>query len=54
MTALSGRAVAAVLGVWRFPATGLVVDVGGGEGALLAAVLRANPGLRGVPGLDHP
>lgn len=48
MTALSGRAIAAVLGVWRFPATGLVVDVGGGEGALLAAVLRANPGLRGV------
>ena len=25
-----------------------MVDVGGGEGALLAAVLRANPGLRGV------
>jgi hypothetical protein len=48
MTALSGRVIAAVLGVWRFPASGLIVDVGGGEGALLAAVLRANPGLRGV------
>jgi len=33
---------------YEFPASGTVVDVGGGHGALLAAVLRAHPGLRGV------
>jgi hypothetical protein len=31
-----------------FPATGTVVDVGGGRGTYLAAVLRAYPGLRGI------
>lgn len=31
-----------------FPGDGTVVDVGGGKGTLLAAVLRARPGLRGV------
>jgi hypothetical protein len=30
------------------PATGTVVDVGGGQGAFLAAILRAHPGLRGI------
>ena len=37
----------------RLPATGRVVDVGGGNGTLLAAVLTARPGLRGVV-LDLP
>ena len=31
-----------------FPETGTVVDVGGGKGTFLAAILRARPGLRGV------
>lgn len=36
------------------PEAGVVMDLGGGHGALLAAVLRARPGLRGVlVDLDH-
>jgi O-methyltransferase domain len=31
-----------------FPDTGTVVDVGGGQGTFLAAILRARPGLRGI------
>jgi hypothetical protein len=31
-----------------FPATGTVVDVGGGKGQCLAAILRDRPGLRGI------
>jgi hypothetical protein len=53
MTVLAGRAAEAVLAAYDFPGSGLVVDVGGGEGALLAAVLHARPGLRGVV-LDLP
>ncbi|NKQ23655.1 methyltransferase [Streptomyces galbus] len=34
--------------VHDFPATGTVVDVAGGAGALLAAVLHARPGLDGI------
>jgi hypothetical protein len=33
---------------YEFPPTGRVVDVGGGEGAMLVAILRSNPGLRGL------
>lgn len=38
----------AVLGAWDFPQAGLVVDVGGGQGSLLAAVLRSREGLNGM------
>ena len=38
----------AVLAAWTFPPTGKVVDVGGGRGTLLSAVLRACPQLHGV------
>jgi hypothetical protein len=31
-----------------FPSTGTVVDVGGGKGTFLAAILRARPALRGI------
>lgn len=31
-----------------FPESGTIVDIGGGKGTLLAAVLRAQPGLRGI------
>jgi hypothetical protein len=37
-----------IVSVYAFPATGVVVDIGGGHGAFLSAVLRAHPGLRGV------
>jgi hypothetical protein len=33
---------------YEFPDEGVIVDVGGGEGVLLAAVLGPRPGLRGV------
>lgn len=45
MASLSSRAVAAA---YDFPASGMVVDLGGGTGALLLAVLDANPGLSGT------
>ena len=48
MSSLSGTETAAVLAAYDFSAVGTVVDVGGGQGALLAAILRANDGVRGV------
>lgn len=33
---------------YAFPDTGTLVDVGGGDGTLLAAVMRNRPGLRGI------
>jgi O-methyltransferase/methyltransferase family protein len=44
---------AAIVGSYDFPATGTVVDVGGGYGVLLSAVLRAQPSLQGIL-FDHP
>ena len=38
----------AVLAAWEFPQSGRVVDVGGGQGSLLAAVLRSHEGLNGI------
>lgn len=46
---MTGDLVAA----YDFSPFGTVVDVGGGEGALVAGVLAANPGLRGVV-FDQP
>jgi hypothetical protein len=48
MTAASARFIAPVVTSYDFGSAGTVVDVGGGHGALLAAVLAANPGMRGV------
>ena len=48
MTAGSQAQAEAVVAAYEFPATGTVVDIAGGHGTLLAAVLRARPGLRGV------
>ena len=48
MTALSVGVVEAVVQSYDFSGAGVLVDVGGGEGALLAALLAANPSLRGV------
>jgi len=48
MRALSAASIRAVLEAFDFAQAGTVVDVGGGTGELLAAILAANPSLRGV------
>lgn len=48
MSANTARSVASTVSAYAFPASGVVVDIGGGHGALIAAILQANPGLRGV------
>lgn len=48
MTAVSAMAIDAAVPVYDFTQRRLVVDVGGGHGALLAAVLKAAPAARGV------
>jgi hypothetical protein len=48
MSENTARSVTAVVSAYAFPPTGVVVDVGGGHGAFLAAVLQAHPGLHGV------
>ena len=48
MTALSANIGPAVVKAYDFSSARLCIDVGGGEGRLLAAILRANPGLRGT------
>lgn len=53
MRTLSRRAIEAILAVHDFGGYGTVADVGGGTGALLAAVLTGHPALRGVL-VDQP
>ncbi len=48
MTSLSSGVVDAVVRSYDFSGIGVLLDVGGGEGALLAAILAANPSLRGI------
>ena len=48
MTAYSELETAAILGAYDFGSSSNVVDVGGGQGALLMAVLKAYPRARGV------
>lgn len=48
MTENTMRSATHIVGAYTFPTTGVIVDVGGGHGAFLAAILRANPALRGV------
>ncbi|MET9226402.1 methyltransferase [Lentzea sp. NPDC003310] len=48
MGSFSGAARRLALDAYDFPATGTVVDVGGGAGGFLRDVLHAHPGLRGV------
>ncbi|MDT0470623.1 methyltransferase [Streptomyces sp. DSM 41014] len=48
MAAMSDPENAVIAAAYDFPATGTVVDVGGGHGGLLTEVLRRNPGLDGV------
>lgn len=48
MTALSRQAATSVLAAYDFGRFGNVVDVGGGQGAFLAAILARHPTMRGV------
>lgn len=48
MTSRTRQEVAVVTAAYDWPAAGTVVDVGGGRGALLAAILEARPDTRGV------
>jgi hypothetical protein len=53
MTAMSQGIAQAVADAYDFGRYGTVVDVGGGRGALLSAVLERHPGVRGVL-VDQP
>lgn len=48
MTAFSGYEADAVAAAYDFSGAGSLVDVGGGQGLLLATILRRFPGVRGV------
>jgi O-methyltransferase domain/Dimerisation domain len=48
MSEFSAQDAAAVLAAYDFANIGTVVDVGGGQGTLVAALLQAHPGLSGV------
>jgi DNA-binding transcriptional ArsR family regulator len=48
MTNSSGVAIASVTAAYDFSPYGTIVDVGGGHGRLLAAILNATPDARGV------
>lgn len=48
MTSISGRDIPVVLAAYDFSAIQTIVDVGGGHGALIAAILRAYPAMRGI------
>jgi hypothetical protein len=48
MAASSAERATAVVAAYDFSDAGTVVDVGGGHGTLLVAILSAHPGLRGV------
>jgi hypothetical protein len=48
MAASAGGLIAPVVGAYDFDQVATIVDVGGGRGALLSAILTANPRMRGV------
>src|SRR5437879_81168 len=48
MRATSAAQVAAIVDAFDFSRAGVVIDVGGGTGELLAAILAANSSLRGI------
>jgi predicted O-methyltransferase YrrM len=53
MATFAPQTAAAIAAAYDFSQFGSVVDVGGGNGALLIGLLRANPGLRGTV-FDRP
>jgi hypothetical protein len=48
MTSTARQQVASILDAYDFGRFRTIVDVGGGNGALLAAILGRNPGMRGI------
>lgn len=48
MTGLSAGMAESIVTAYDFSKVHSIVDVGGGEGVLLAAILAANPGMRGI------
>jgi hypothetical protein len=48
MTSISTAETASIIKAYDFSRLGTIVDVGGGRGGLLAAILSANPNLQGV------
>ncbi|HKW23485.1 MAG TPA: methyltransferase [Ktedonobacterales bacterium] len=48
MSAGSRHAAVAIVGAYDFATVGTVVDIAGGQGVLIAAILRAHPNLRGI------
>jgi hypothetical protein len=48
MTGVSRDQVGAIVATYDFPNHGTIVDIDGGQGTLLAAILRARPGARGI------
>jgi hypothetical protein len=48
MSSFSSVVAAAVVAAYDFSFCGTVVDMGGGDGTFLSAILKANPSLRGV------
>jgi hypothetical protein len=48
MTSRSSGVVDAVVRSYDFSGIGVLLDVGGGEGVMLAAILAANPSVRGI------
>ena len=48
MTSMSAAAAEAVVASYDFSGIGTLVDIGGGHGHLLARIVAAHPGLRGV------
>jgi ubiquinone/menaquinone biosynthesis C-methylase UbiE len=48
MASFTKQIVAAVAATYDFSGFGAIMDVGGGNGELLAGILKANPALRGV------
>ena len=49
LSSLSVAENAAIVGACNFPASGTVVDVGGGQGSLLAADFKGEPGIAWCP-----
>ena len=48
MSSFSSVVAAAVVAAYDFSSSATVVDIGGGDGTLVAAILKGNPPLRGV------
>jgi C-methyltransferase len=48
MTSISGAENPAVVAAYDFSRIGTLVDVGGSHGHMLAAILKANPKLKGI------